>query len=84
MTCARFDRRISFLDLDEQCLLHLSQLLELNCFGTHVLHNGRERLRIRIERWDDGEVYVRRLLDPVRPIQYHVSTLDVSVAEVGE
>ncbi len=79
MTCARFDRRISFLDLDAQCLLHLSQLLELRCFGDHLLRNGKERLRIRIERWPDGEVYVRKVLDPVRPIEYHVETSPATV-----
>ena len=68
MTSARFDHDISFHDMDPMCLLHISQLLELECFGRHVIRNGRERLAIRIERWPDGEVYVRKLAEPDSPL----------------
>lgn len=67
MACARFDRDISFLDMDPMCLLHISQLLELECFGNHVIRNGRDRLAIRIERWPDDEIYVRRIDVPDSP-----------------
>lgn len=61
MTSARFDKAMSFPDMDPMALLHISQLLELEAFGTHRVRNGDEILHIRIERWPDDEIYVRLL-----------------------
>lgn len=64
---ARFDPRIRFRHMSASCLLHISQLMDLGAFGVHRIRNGREVMVIRIERWPDGDVYVRRLLEPMSP-----------------
>jgi len=64
---ARFDPAIKLRNLSATCLLHISQLMDLGAFGEHRIRSGQEALKIRIERWPDGEVYVRRILEPVRP-----------------
>jgi hypothetical protein len=70
MTSARFDKDLSFQEMDSMCLLHIAQLLELEAFGDHYIRNGRERLAIRIERWPDDEIYVRRIHHQRTPLAW--------------
>lgn len=58
---ARFDPGIRFKDMSSMSLLHIAQLMDIGAIGVHRIQNGREVLVIRIERWPDGDVYVRRV-----------------------
>lgn len=64
---ARFDPRIRFRDMSASCFLHIAQLMDLGAIGVHQIRNDQDDLVIRIERWPDGEVYVRRIMDPFSP-----------------
>ncbi len=58
---AKIDKSLKFREMSAACLLHISQLMDIGAYGVHKIRNGREVLVIRVERWTDDQVYVRRL-----------------------